>query len=145
VCLEWTQATSIDLDASALLYAERTPSDVVFFDHPVSNDGSVRHTGESITVELEQVPVHITQIVLTVSSYTGQGFDGVESVRGRLVDEASGGRLASFELPGGGPHSGLILAKVYREPSGGWAVQAIGGLVRAGTFQRLLRAVEPHL
>ncbi|MGK4580643.1 TerD family protein [Kitasatospora sp. HPMI-4] len=148
----------IDLDASALLYAERTPSDVVFFQHLSSNDGSVRHTGdnlvggvgsgdddESIMVDLTRVPAHITQIVFTVSSYTGQTFAEVRNAHCRLVDESTGRELARYELTGGGPHTGQIMAKVFREDGGGWGMQAIGAPARSRTFQDLLPAIEPYL
>ncbi|GAA2742707.1 MULTISPECIES: TerD family protein [Kitasatospora] len=150
----------IDLDASALLYAERTPTDVVFFQHLVSNDGSVRHTGdnlvggvgaggddESIVVDLARVPVHITQIIFTVSSYTGQTFQEVENAHCRLVDETNGQELARYELTGGGAHTGQIMAKVARDGSGRWAMTAIGTPARATarTFQDMLPDIEPFL
>ncbi|WP_354642701.1 TerD family protein [Kitasatospora camelliae] len=147
----------VDLDASALLYAESTPTDVVFFQHLVSNDGSVRHTGdnvvggvgaggddESIVVDLARVPVHITQIVFTVSSYTGQTFQEVENAHCRLVDETNGQELARYELTGGGAHTGQIMAKVSRDGAG-WKMTAIGSPARARTFQDMIPAIEPFL
>ncbi|GAA4867928.1 TerD family protein [Kitasatospora sp. NPDC048365] len=147
----------IDLDASALLYAEKTPTDVVFFQHLVSNDGSVRHTGdnlvggvgsggddESILVDLARVPVHITQIIFTVSSYTGQTFQEVENAHCRLIDELTGQELARYELTGGGAHTGQIMAKVSRDGSG-WKMTAIGTPARARTFQDMLPDIEPFL
>ncbi|MFC8451197.1 TerD family protein [Kitasatospora sp. NPDC057223] len=153
-----SRTRQIDLDASALLYAEKTPSDVVFFQHLESNDGSVRHTGdnlvggvgagdddESILVDLAHVPVHITQVVFTVSSYTGQTFAEVQNAHCRLVDESTGQELARYELAGGGQHTGQIMAKVFREESGGWGMQAIGAPARARTFQDMLPAIDPFL
>ncbi|BFV56834.1 TerD family protein [Kitasatospora sp. CMC57] len=152
-----SRTRQIDLDASALLYAEKTPSDVVFFQHLLSNDGSVRHTGdnlvggagseddESILVDLAQVPAHITQVVFTVSSYTGQSFAEVQQAHCRLVDAGTEQELARYELTGGGPHTGQIMAKVYRDGSGGWGMQAIGAPAKARTFQDMLPAIEPYL
>ncbi|WP_431680937.1 TerD family protein [Kitasatospora sp. KL5] len=153
-----TRSRQVDLDASALLYAEKTPSDVVFFRHLASNDGSVQHTGDNVTggvgsgdddeailVDLLHVPVHITQIVFTVSSYTGQSFTEVQDAHCRLVDESTGQELARYELAAGGRHTGQIMAKVFREPGGGWAMQAIGAPARARTFQDMLPAIEPFL
>ncbi|WP_316527128.1 TerD family protein [Kitasatospora brasiliensis] len=152
-----SRTRKVDLDASALLYAERTPSDVVFFSHLESSDGSVRHTGdnleggagaeddEAILVDLVHVPVNITQVVFTVSSYTGQTFAEVQRAHCRLVDEATGLELARYELTGGGPHTGQIMAKVVRDGSGGWEMQAIGAPAKGRTFQDLLPAIEPYL
>ncbi|MFD4658905.1 TerD family protein [Kitasatospora sp. NPDC058444] len=152
-----SRTRKVDLDASALLYAERTPSDVVFFSHLESNDGSVRHTGdnleggsgaeddEAILVDLVHVPVNITQVVFTVSSYTGQTFAEVQRAHCRLVDETTGLELARYELAGGGPHTGQIMAKVVRDGNGGWEMQAIGAPAKGRTFQDLLPAIEPYL
>ncbi|MFJ9695736.1 TerD family protein [Kitasatospora sp. NPDC101183] len=152
-----SRTRKIDLDASALLYAERTPSDVVFFQHLESTDGSVRHTGdnleggsgdaddEAILVDLLHVPAHITQVVFTVSSYTGQTFAEVRKAHCRLVDETTGEELARYELAGGGPHTGQIMAKVFRDGEGGWMMQAIGAPAKGRTFQDLLPAIEPFL
>jgi tellurium resistance protein TerZ len=153
-----SRTRDVDLDASALLYADKTPSDVVFFQHLSSNDGSVRHTGdnlvggagaggddESIIVDLPGVPMHITQIVFTVSSYTGQSFQEVQNAHCRLVDEATGQELARYELTGGGNHTGQIMAKVFRDGSGCWQMAAIGAPARARTFQDLLPAIDPFL
>ncbi len=84
-----SRTREIDLDASAVLFADKQPVDVVFFRHLVSDDGSVRHTGdnlvggvgqggddEAILVDLARVPVHIDQIVFTVNSFTGQTLPG---------------------------------------------------------------------
>ncbi|MFI6156944.1 TerD family protein [Kitasatospora sp. NPDC051170] len=152
-----SRTRKIDLDASALLYAERTPSDVVFFQHLESTDGSVRHTGdnleggsgdaddEAILVDLMHVPPHITQVVFTVSSYTGQTFAEVSRAHCRLVDETTGEELARYELAGGGPHTGQIMAKVFRDGEGGWSMLAIGAPAKGRTFQDLLPAIEPFL
>ncbi|GHF51277.1 export associated protein [Kitasatospora xanthocidica] len=152
-----SRTRTIDLDASALLYAEKTPSDVVFFQHLESEDGSVRHTGdnvhggsgheddEAILVDLMHVPAHITQVVFTVSSYTGQTFAEVERAHCRLVDETTGLELARYELAGGGPHTGQIMAKVVRDGEGGWEMQAIGAPAKGRTFQDLLPAIDPYL
>lgn len=152
------RAREIDLDASAVLYAGRQPADVVFFQHLVSNDGSVRHTGdnlvggagtgdddESIVVDLARVPLTITQIVFTVSSYTGQTFQEVQNAHCRLVDETNGRELARYDLAGGGRHTGQIMAKVHRGASGGWEMEAIGATARAQTFQDMLPAIAPYL
>ncbi|MFD7643629.1 TerD family protein [Kitasatospora sp. NPDC059795] len=146
----------IDLDASALLYDGRTMSDVVFFSHLVSNDGSVQHTGdnlvggaggvddESILVDLTKVPRRVTQIVFTVSSYSGQNFLEVQNAHCRLVDETTNQELARYELTGGGTHTGQIMAKVERDGAG-WKMTAIGAPATGRTFRDMLPFIEPFL
>ncbi|MFF2846451.1 TerD family protein [Streptomyces sp. NPDC058001] len=147
----------IDLDASAVLFAGQEFVDVVFFQHLVSNDGSVRHTGdnlvggagqggddESIVVDLERLPAHVDGVVFTVNSFTGQTFEEVQNAFCRLVDETNGQELARYTLTGGGHHTAQIMAKVHRSGSG-WQMAAIGEPATGRTFQDLLPVVARHL
>ncbi|ANZ14320.1 putative TerD-family protein [Streptomyces noursei ATCC 11455] len=150
-------AREIDLDASAVLFAGQQPVDVVFFNHLVSDDGSVRHTGdnlvggagqggddESILVDLARVPVHVDQIVFTVNSFTGQTFQEVENAFCRLLDETSGQELARYSLSGGGSHTAQIMAKVFRS-GGGWEMAALGAPAHGRTFEDLMPTIAAHL
>jgi len=151
------RSKEIDLDASAVLFADKQPVDVVFFRHLVSDDGSVRHTGdnlvggageggddESIMVDLQRVPVHIDQIVFTVNSFTGQTFSEVENAFCRLVDETNGQELARYTLTGGGNYTAQIMAKVHRQGNA-WQMTALGSPTNGRTFQDLMPAIAPHL
>lgn len=152
-----SRTREIDLDASAVLFADKQPVDVVFFQHLTSDDGSVRHTGdnlvggagqggddESILVDLQRVPVHVDQIVFTVNSFTGQTFAEVQNAFCRLVDETNGQELARFTLTGGGQYTAQIMAKVQRGTSG-WSMTAIGTPAAGRTFQDLIPAILPAL
>ena len=152
-----SRTREIDLDASAVLFADKQPVDVVFFRHLQSDDGSVRHTGdnlvggvgqggddEAILVDLQRVPVHIDQIVFTVNSFTGQTFQEVQNAFCRIVDETNGQELARYTLSGGYPAQAMVMAKLVRH-GGGWGMQAIGeaaagrtALDLVGTLQRLV-------
>jgi len=152
-----SRSRQIDLDASAVMFSDHQLADVVFFQHLVSNDGSVRHTGdnltggsggeddESILVDLPRVPEHVNQIVFTVNSYTGQTFQEVRLAHCRLVDETTGQELARYSLSGGGAHTGQVMAKVVRDAEGGWQMAAIGAPARGKTFQDMLPAIAPYL
>ncbi|MGW5861144.1 TerD family protein [Streptomyces sp. NPDC055239] len=151
-----TGSREIDLDASAVLFAGQSYADVVFFRHLVSNDGSVRHSGdnlvggsgegddESIAVDLQHVPPQVDQIVFTVNSFTGQTFAEVSSAYCRLLDETTGQELARYTLAGGGSHTAQIMAKVQRV-NGGWRLTAIGEPATGRTFQDLMPAIGRHL
>ncbi|MFJ9696044.1 TerD family protein [Kitasatospora sp. NPDC101183] len=147
----------IDLDASAVLFAQGKPVDVVFFQHLTSNDGSVRHSGdnlvggagdrtddESIVVDLLRVSAAVDQILFTVNSFTGQTFQEVEAAFCRLVDETTGTELARYTLTGGGPYTAQIMAKVQRTP-GGWQMVAIGQPASGRTFQDLMPEISKYL
>ncbi|WP_445400237.1 TerD family protein [Streptomyces sp. LE64] len=166
-----SRTREVDLDASAVLFAEKNPVDVVFFRHLVSDDGSVQHTGdnlvggagqggddEAIVVDLARLPVHVDQIVFTVNSFTGQTFAEVQNAFCRLVDETNGQELARYSLDGGEAASGdrdtagadwrrataQIMAKVHRAGTG-WRMTAIGQPANGRTFQDLMPAILPHL
>jgi tellurium resistance protein TerZ len=152
-----SRTREIDLDASAVLFADKQPVDVVFFRHLTSDDGSVRHTGdnlvggagqggddESIIVDLQRVPVHVDQIVFTVNSFTGQTFAEVQNAFCRLVDETNGQELARYTLTGGGAYTAQIMAKVQRSATG-WSMTAIGTAANGRTFQDLIPAILPAL
>jgi tellurium resistance protein TerZ len=152
-----SRTREVDLDASAVLFAGQEPQDVVFFRHLVSDDGSVRHTGdnlvggagqggddEAILVDLQRVPAHIDQIVFTVNSFTGQTFQEVQNAFCRLVDETNGEELARYTLAGGGDYTAQIMAKVHRAGSG-WTMTALGAPADGRTFQDLMPAIRQHL
>ena len=131
-----SREVEIDLDASAIMFADRQPVDVVFYNHGRSKDGSVMHTGdnrtghgdgddESIIVDLSRVPAHVTAIMFVVTSYSGQTFAQVENAFCRLVDETTQTELVRYTLSGGTPCTATIMTKVYREGSI-WKMQAIG-------------------
>ena len=138
-----SREVEIDLDASALMFADQQPVDVVFFNNLRSKDGSVQHLGdnrtgagegddESIIVELNRVPAHVNSIVFIVTSYEGQTFEQVANAFCRLVDSTTNGEQVRYTLGGGGAFTGMVMAKVFRE-SGNWKLQAIGEGMQART------------
>jgi tellurium resistance protein TerZ len=141
----------IDLDASAAMLADTQLVDVVYFGKLTSDDGAVRHTGdnltgagdgddESVIVDLSRLPVHVTSLIFTVSSFQGQNFNEVENAFCRVVDETTGTELARYTLTGGGTHTGMIMAKLYRHGNG-WKLNAIGEPAHGRTLRDLLPAV----
>ncbi|OZC86001.1 stress protein [Rhodococcus sp. 06-418-5] len=135
------RAANIDLDASAIMLADRNVNDVVYYGQLKAKDGSIVHQGDNLTgegegddevivVDLTRVPKHVTGIVFTVTSYRGQTFEQVANAFCRLVDNTTNTELARFTLQGGMPFTGLVMAKVYRQGSE-WKLQAIGDGIQA--------------
>ncbi|MTD13696.1 stress protein [Nakamurella sp. YIM 132087] len=138
-----SREVEIDLDASVLLFADQQPADVVFYNNLQSRDGSVQHQGDNRTgagdgddevvlIDLNRIPVHITSLILIVTSYEGQTFEQVQNAFCRLVDHTNGGELARYTLAGGMPFTGMVMTKVFRAPDG-WKLQAIGEGIQART------------
>ena len=146
----------IDLDASCLLFdANRQMLDAVWFRQLKSNEGSIVHTGdnrtgagdgddEQIMVDLGNVPSHMTTLVFTVNSFTGDTFDRIENAYCRLVDATTNTEMARFDLSGSGTHTGQVMAKLSRSGSG-WEMKALGERTTGRTFHDMMPQISTHL
>jgi tellurium resistance protein TerZ len=133
----FSKPAEIDLDASCALFdANKNPVDFVYFGQLKSKDGSITHTGDNLTgegdgddeqiiVDLSRVPANVTYLVFTVNSYRGQTFNEVQNAYCRIVDQRNQSELARFTLSGGGSHTALVMAKLYRH-QGEWKMHALG-------------------
>lgn len=147
-----TKTKAIDLDASCLMLdGNRNVIDTIWFRQLKSKDGSITHTGdnttgagegddESIIVELGRVPAAVETLVFTVNSYSNQGFSEVLNAFCRLVDETSGGEVARFDLSAQGPHTAMVMAKVYRH-GGSWKMAALGDSGSGRTIKDMIPLV----
>lgn len=142
------RTAEIDLDASAILLAGNDIVDLVFYNRLMSADGSVRHTGDNrtgagdgddevIMIDLPRVPVHVTAVVLVVTSYEGHTFQMVQNAFCRLIDEAGrAGELVRYQLSGGDATTGMVMAALRRTDAG-WRMEAIGEAAQARVPQEL--------
>jgi len=130
------RSADIDLDASAVMFADNQIADVVYYGQLQSKDGSVQHQGDNLTgagegddevmlVDLTRVPAHVTTVMFIVTSYKGHTFEQVKNAFCRLIDGTIDTELARYTLQGGMPFTGMVMAKVYRQGSE-WKLQAIG-------------------
>ncbi|UGQ58512.1 TerD family protein [Rhodococcus pyridinivorans] len=130
------RSADIDLDASAVMFADNQIADVVYYGQLQSKDGSVQHQGDNLTgagegddevmlVDLTRIPAHVTTVMFIVTSYKGHTFEQVQNAFCRLVDGTIDTELARYTLQGGMPFTGMVMAKVYRQGSE-WKLQAIG-------------------
>jgi stress response protein SCP2 len=131
----------IDLDASALVFSGHDLVDAAFHAQLLSQDGSVRHQGDHLTgegkgdnevivVHLTDLPQRVTAVVFVVTSYAGHTFQRVRNSFWRLVDGTSKAELVRGNLRSGGAHTGMVVAKVYREGAL-WKLRAIGAPIQA--------------
>ncbi|WP_305094965.1 TerD family protein [Prescottella sp. R16] len=136
-----SRAVDIDLDASAILFADDQIVDVCYYGQLRSKDGSIMHRGDNLTgagdgddevvdVDLTRIPPYVTTIVFIVTSYKGQTFEQVQNAFCRLIDATTNSELARYTLHGGMPFTGMVMAKVFRGPDG-WKLQAIGDGIQA--------------
>ncbi|UGT63826.1 TerD family protein [Nocardia asteroides] len=123
-----SRSRDIDLNAAALLYADRTLVDAVYHEQLTSTDGAVRHHGDSttgegkgdnevITIDLTRLGAHVDAIALLVTCYTGQSFPEIENAFCRLLDGATDRELTRYDLSAAGPVSGLLMGVLHRSGS----------------------------
>ncbi|MEV1133935.1 TerD family protein [Rhodococcus coprophilus] len=135
------RSADVDLDASAVLFADHNIVDVAYYGQLQSKDGSVQHQGDNLTgegagddevvlVDLTRIPAHITTVMFVVTSYKGHSFEQVQNAFCRLVDGTTNAELARYTMQGGMPFTGMVMAKVYREGNS-WKLQAIGEGIQA--------------
>ncbi|WP_280397833.1 TerD family protein [Nocardia carnea] len=130
----------IDLNATALLFGGQQLVDAVYHEQLTSQDGSVRHLGDSVTgdgegdnevisIDFTRVPAVVDRIVLLVTCYTGQTFAEVENPFCRLVDARNGVELLRHDLSLY-PASGFVPAVLVRGEHG-WRLREIADKVNA--------------
>lgn len=146
---------NIDLDASCVLFDEQgNPLEIVYFNHLTGANGAIRHTGDNLTgdgdgddevinVSLSKLADNIHTLVFTVNSYRGQTFNEVENAFCRLCDDG-GKEIARYEISGGGEHTAMIMAKVYRH-NGEWKMAAIGEPMTARTAHDMVTPIRAIL
>lgn len=146
----------IDLDASCLVFDDSGKLvGEIWFRALKGMDGAIVHTGDNLTgagdgddetikVDLSKLPATVKSLVFTVNSFRGQTFDKVANAYCRVVDEVSGVELAKFALGEAGPHTGLVMAKIYRH-NGEWKIHAIGEKTSGRTFHDMMPAITAAL
>ncbi|MFZ2529849.1 MAG: TerD family protein [Rhodococcus sp. (in: high G+C Gram-positive bacteria)] len=135
------RSADVDLDASAVLFADHNIVDVAYYGQLTSKDGSIQHQGDNLTgegagddevvlIDLTRVPPHVNTIMLIVTSYKGHTFEQVKNAFCRLVDGTNNAELARYTLQGGMPFTGMVMSKLYRQGQE-WKLQAVGEGVQA--------------
>ncbi len=146
----------IDLDASCLVFDETGKLvEEIWFRNLNGMNGAILHTGDNLTgagdgddetikVDLSKLPASVKSLVFTVNSFRGQTFDKVENASCRVVDEVTSKELAFFSLSESGPHTGMIMAKIYRH-NGEWKMHAIGEKATGRTFHDMMPVIRATL
>ena len=132
-----TGAPEIDLDASAIQFADGALFDLAFYNNLSTRDGSVVHQGdnrsgsgtgddETILVDLEKVYARVDRIFLLVSSYAGHSLEWTDNAYCRVVTDVEHEiELARVTLTAGVRETGLVMAELVRGDTG-WRLHAIG-------------------
>lgn len=147
-------APPIDLDASAVQFAEGRLFDLAFFNHLATRDGSVVHLGDNTTgkgegddevlrVDLGKVYPKVDTILFLVSSYQGHSLEFIRNAYCRLVRD-DGVELARFTLTLGVRETGLVMAKLFRDGDG-WSLRALGSGIALKTPTDSIESLLPYV
>jgi tellurium resistance protein TerD len=140
-----TDGAAFDLDASGFLLTSdgkvRSDADFIFFNQPVSADGSVKHLGdnttgdgegddEQMTVDLAKVPADVEKIAVGVTIHEAearkQSFGMVSQAFVRVVNAADNAEIVRYDLSEDfSIETALVFGEVYRN-NGEWKFRAVG-------------------
>jgi len=149
-----TGAPDIDLDASAVQFANGQLFDMAFYNNLATRDGSVVHEGdnktgagdgddESLVVDLDRVHGPVDTIVLMVTSYQGHSLTWLNRAYCRVTDD-DGAEITTVRISGGPDTTGLVLATL-RRAAGGWTLRSVGEGVAITVPTQGLAKLTPFL
>ena len=140
-----TDGDAFDLDASAYMLSAagkvRSDADFIFYNQPVSSDGSVKYLGdnrdgegdgddEQITVDLSHVPSDVEKLVIGVTINEAearrQNFGMVSQAFVRVVNAGDNSEIVRYDLSEDfSVETALVFGELYRN-SGEWKFRAVG-------------------
>ena len=149
-----TGTPDIDLDASAVAFADGQLADLAFYNNLETRDGSVVHLGDNLSgrgegddevlvVDLGKVHPKIDTIVFLVSSYQGHTLEWIRNAYCRLVDERDV-ELARVRLTNGVPQTGMVMATISREGDR-WRLRAVGEGIAVKVPSEAVQVLGPFL
>lgn len=152
----------VDLDGAITTFAGRRMIETVYFDHLYSIDGSVRHSGddltgdlngddgldnEVITIDLKLVSPRVDKIYIYLNSYKGQDFGEVPYSKLRIYEGSPSlveDVLATFDLSTEERFKGyvsMIMGRLDRVEKG-WKFTTVGMPVSSKSIPEIARKLE---
>jgi len=143
----------VDLDVSAVLFTGQGQLETAVFFGNLEECG-LQHSGDNltgegdgddevITVDLEVIPPHITQIFFVVNVYTdGVNFGQVSNAYCRILDSSSN-ELARYVLSEGRGQRGLVISRLFRGSDNRWGFQALGSFCNGKTWKESVSDMMP--
>jgi len=135
--LGWSNATPVDVDASALLVTAagkvRSDADFVFYNQPAHASGAVTHQGkqpggsgmtDTVALNTARLERDIERVVIGASA-DGGTFGQVPGLHIRLLDAGSGAELARFDITDATSETAFVFGEFYLH-SGAWKFRAVG-------------------
>lgn len=157
-----TKKVAVDLDASVCMYdGEKQCLDVIYFGQLKSKDGSINHSGddltgdmdgddgldnEIITIQLNKIPANVEKVAVVLNSFKGQDFATIPFASVRLYEGTPtrvDSVLANYNIANDSKFSGsvsMVLGLLYRH-NNEWKFKAIGEPTRDRKLQETVNTV----
>lgn len=142
-----TKKVAVDLDVSVSLHGvNKQPQDVVYFGQLSSKDGSIKHSGDDLTgdldgddgldneiisINLKKIPASIEQLAIILNSFQGHDFAKIPFASVRLYEGTPtrvDSVMASYNIARDDKFKGsvsMVLGILYRNKDE-WKFKAIG-------------------
>ncbi len=153
---------AVDLDASCALYDEmKNVVDVIYFGKLISNDGSIKHSGddltgdmggddgldnEIITLDFQKLNPSINHVAFVLNSFQGHDFGTIPFASIRIY-EGSPTRVnevfATFDIANGSGFAGHVsmVMGVFYKKNGEWKFNAVGEPTRDKKLEETIKTV----
>ncbi|MEH7109442.1 TerD family protein [Bacillus sp. JJ1764] len=149
---------NIDCDASVIMLGKNDRllqnKDVIYFGNLSSHDGSVQHSGDSLTgseegedecikIDLNKVPSTIQKLVFVVTIYEPikrqQHFGMIKNAFIKIVNATNQQELLHFNITEDfAEKTSLLVGELYRDETS-WKFSAIGEGIRAANLSEVVR------
>lgn len=154
---------SVDLDGSVTMFdAYKKEKDTVYYRRLVSQDGSVRHSGddrvgdssadnkdnEVIYINLQKVASDVTTIVFYLNSFKQQDFSSIPYSKIRIIEGEHHNPnkvFATYDLSSDASFKGftsMVMAKMNRVAGNKWTFTAIGEPVAAKDIAGTIKVIK---
>ena len=160
-----TKKVAVDLDASVGLFNDQKAlTDVVYFGQLKSKDGSITHSGddttgdmdgddgldnEIVSIELSRIPAQVTSVAVVLNSYKGQDFATIPFASIRLY-EGTPSRvdniIANYNIAHEPKFNGavsMVLGVLYRH-NADWKFRAVGEPTTDKKLENLLNTTAQN-
>lgn len=153
---------SVDLDGSVAMFSGKDVYDVVYYKHLVSKDGSIRHSGDDLTgdmngddgldnevirVNLTKVHASVDQIFFALNSFKGQDFGEIPYSKIRVFEGTPTSVkdvLATLNLSSEVEFRGnvsMVMAKLVKNGDR-WKFEAIGKPVDSKDIRGIVKVIQ---
>ncbi|MBQ0151547.1 MAG: TerD family protein [Chryseobacterium sp.] len=158
-----TKKEAVDLDGSCILYdSNKNVSEIIYFGNLKSNNGSVQHSGddltgdvngddgldnEVITIDFSNLNPSVEHVALVLHSYQGQDFGTIPFASIRIYEGTPKNVrevFAKYDIANDKSFNGHVamVMGVFYKRNGEWKFNAIGDAVSDKKLEQTVKTVQ---